>query len=188
MCLWEKLVAEIMHRHRCATGKQQRECMCGNPGQIRAVAPQFSRETQMSPCARERDHALSHALRGREQIRWRVITEVAIRLRQRRVGEGRREAVRSPTARDSFERCEVMIGTHFSRSTSGAIRYGYGETLSPRWAPDRVIATKWIEWYLGAIAEQVAEATATLQNSVAAFTAVLGGVDSPLGVTSSEPW
>lgn len=50
------------------------------------------------------------------------------------------------------------------------------EVLGPRWAPDRVIATRWIEWYLAAVAAQVTDAERRLRRSISEFSAVVSGV------------
>lgn len=71
----------------------------------------------------------------------------------------------------AFWSLEQYFGRH-------AVQYGelLRESLGPRWAPDRVVATSWVEWYLDAIAEQLTEAAENLTASMAAFTAALGGV------------
>jgi Fic family protein len=71
----------------------------------------------------------------------------------------------------AFWSLEEYFGRH-------AVRYGnlLRDTLGPRWMPDRVVATAWVEWYLDAIATQVTEASALLEHSMATFTAVLAGV------------
>lgn len=59
-----------------------------------------------------------------------------------------------------------------------ATRYGalLTETLGPRWRPDAVVATQWIEWYLDAVATQVNAAERRLRRSMAEFTTVVAGM------------
>lgn len=88
-----------------------------------------------------------------------------------------REGYKAP----AFWSLEQYFGRH-------AVRYGelLRESLGPRWAPDRIVATAWVEWYLDAIAEQVTEAAENLNQSMAGFTAALGGVRFVLG-DQAEP-
>lgn len=61
-----------------------------------------------------------------------------------------------------------------------ATMYGavLAETLGPRWRPDTVIATRWIEWYLDAVAAQVTSAEHQLRRSMAEFSVVIAGVSA----------
>ncbi|MEM9463943.1 MAG: Fic family protein [Actinomycetota bacterium] len=58
----------------------------------------------------------------------------------------------------------------------------YGRVISsalgPRWQPDRVDATAWIEWYLNAVATQVSTAELAVRRSVAEFAAVVGALSA----------
>ena len=68
----------------------------------------------------------------------------------------------------AFWSLEEYFGRH-------AIRYGelIRESLGPRWAPERVIADPWVEWYLEAIAEQVSDAATNLEHSMAGYGATM---------------
>jgi Fic family protein len=67
----------------------------------------------------------------------------------------------------------------------GENAHDYGDllrnTLGPRWSAEHVVATKWVEWYLEAIANQVSAAETNLRQSMATFAAVLAGVRRTLG-------
>ncbi len=71
----------------------------------------------------------------------------------------------------AFWSLEQYLGEH-------ALEYGsmLAEVLGPRWAPDRVVATRWIEWYLTAVAAQVTDAERRLRQSIAEFSAVVAGI------------
>jgi Fic family protein len=81
----------------------------------------------------------------------------------------------------AFWSLEQYLGEHAS---------DYGEilaaTLGPRWEPDRVVATRWVEWYLMAVATQVSDAQTRLGRSMAEFSAVLAGLDHE-GVLPDDP-
>jgi Fic family protein len=71
----------------------------------------------------------------------------------------------------AFWSLEQYFGVH-------ATEYGQvlAEVLGPRWAPERVVATVWIEWYLRAVATQVTDAESRFRRSIAEFAAVVGGI------------
>ena len=64
----------------------------------------------------------------------------------------------------AFWSLEQFLGEH-------ATAYGsvLADTLGPRWRPDAVVATRWIEWYLDAVATQVTLAEQRLRRSMAEF-------------------
>lgn len=61
---------------------------------------------------------------------------------------------------------------------ANSIEYGgvLAETLGPRWRPDQVVATPWIEWYLEAVQAQVSVAEQSMRHSMAEFTTVFAGL------------
>ena len=65
-----------------------------------------------------------------------------------------------------------------------AVAYGaaLAETLGPRWRPDLVVATRWIEWYLEAVSAQVSVAELRLRRSMAEFQTVLAGFEADGGL------
>lgn len=73
----------------------------------------------------------------------------------------------------AFWSLEQFLGEH-------ATMYGavLAETLGPRWRPDAIVATGWIEWYLDAVAAQVTLAEERLRLSMAQFSAVIAGMTS----------
>ena len=71
----------------------------------------------------------------------------------------------------AFWSLEQFLGEH--APMYGAI---LADTLGPRWQPDAVVATGWIEWYLDAVAAQVTDAEQRLRRSMAEFSAVVAGM------------
>ena len=71
----------------------------------------------------------------------------------------------------AFWSLEQFLGEH-------AVAYGstLASTLGPRWRPEAVVATQWIEWYLDAVATQVTFAERKLRRSMAEFSTVLAGI------------
>lgn len=80
----------------------------------------------------------------------------------------------------AFWSLEQFLGEH-------AVAYGsaLASTLGPRWRPDLVVATEWIEWYLEAVANQVSEAERRFARSMAEFMTVVTGlsVSGAVGTT-----
>jgi Fic family protein len=71
----------------------------------------------------------------------------------------------------AFWSLEQFLGEH--AATYGSL---LADTLGPRWRPDAVVATRWIEWYLEAVATQVTLAEERLRRSMAEFSAVIEGM------------
>jgi len=71
----------------------------------------------------------------------------------------------------AFWSLEQFLGEH-------AMAYGgaLAEALGPRWRPDMVVATGWIEWYLEAVEAQVTQAERRLRRSMAEFMTVVTGL------------
>lgn len=71
----------------------------------------------------------------------------------------------------AFWSLEQFLGEH-------AVDYGQAlaQTLGPRWRPDLVIATEWVEWYLEAVRTQVTQAERRLRRAMAEFTTVVTGL------------
>jgi hypothetical protein len=71
----------------------------------------------------------------------------------------------------AFWSLEQFLGEH-------AVAYGstLARTLGPRWRPEAVVATQWIEWYLDAVATQVTFSERKLRRSMAEFSTVLAGI------------
>jgi len=71
----------------------------------------------------------------------------------------------------AFWSLEQFLGEH-------ATAYGsvLADTLGPRWRPEAVVATPWIEWYLEAVATRVTLAEQRLRRSMAEFSAVVAGM------------
>lgn len=81
----------------------------------------------------------------------------------------------------AFWSLEEHLGEH-------AQEYGsaISNSVGPRWEPQRAVASRWVEWYLEAVASQVQDAAETLRRSVAEFTAVIAGI-SATGALPSNP-
>ncbi len=81
----------------------------------------------------------------------------------------------------AFWSLEQYLGEH-------AVEYGgvLARTLGPRWEPERIDATPWIEWYLEAVASQALTAEFKLRRSIAEFSAVVAGLESA-GVLPKDP-
>ncbi len=81
----------------------------------------------------------------------------------------------------AFWSLEQFLGEH-------AVDYGtvLAGTLGPRWRPDLVVATEWIEWYLEAVRAQVSGAERRMRRSMAEFTAVVTGLEVG-GAIGSNP-
>jgi Fic family protein len=71
----------------------------------------------------------------------------------------------------AFWSLEQFLGEH--ATAYGAV---LADTLGPRWRPDAVVATGWIEWYLDAVATQVTLAEQRLRRSMAEFSSIVAGM------------